>query len=97
MHDINISMTRKIKITKNNVNSLRIGDTVEYHNTYEWCKRILTDFEIKRGYIPTGIHSERCWLVSPIHGYPVYLIMDEGEITDEELKEKSNNQNWFEI
>jgi hypothetical protein len=88
---------RKIAITKHNVNSLRIGDKVMYHNGYEWKEKILTDFEIKRGYIPTGIHSEICWLVSPVFGNSVYLVMDDGEITDDELKERANNQNWFGI
>jgi len=41
-------MSKEILITKENVRNLKIGDTVKFHNGYEWDTRVLGEFELSR-------------------------------------------------
>lgn len=59
-------ITKEIKITKANVNDLKIGDTVKFHNGYEWDTAVLGEFELSRGFVCTGIHSETASFVNPM-------------------------------
>jgi hypothetical protein len=47
-----------IPITSSNVNSLKEGEEIKFHNGYEWDTCKLTNFWIERGYIATGVHKK---------------------------------------
>ena len=38
-------MSKEILITRKNVNDLKMGDTVKFHNGYEWDTKVLGEFE----------------------------------------------------
>jgi hypothetical protein len=59
-------MSKEILITRKNVNDLKIGDTVKFHNGYEWDTIVLGDFELSRGYVTTGVHNETASFVNPM-------------------------------
>lgn len=65
---------KKVKITKNNINDLKVGDVIEYHNGYCWKQTVVDDFIIERHFIPTGIGNEACDLLNPLFGKHTYLI-----------------------
>tara|TARA_B110000285_G_scaffold143180_1_gene159967 strand:- start:226 stop:444 length:219 start_codon:yes stop_codon:yes gene_type:complete len=66
-------MNKETLITKENVYILKIGDTVKFHNGYEWDNKVLGEFELSRGFILTGIHSETATFVNPMFK-SMYLI-----------------------
>ena len=70
------SLSKEILITKENVHNLKIGDTVKFHNGYEWDTRILGEFELSRGYVTTGVHNETASFVNP-RFKSMYFIKDE--------------------
>lgn len=53
-------------ITVDNKPTLKVGDTVRYHNGFGWSEANLTPFHLSRGFIPTGVHSEIIHLVNPM-------------------------------
>lgn len=61
------------KITKENYPSLKPGMTIKYHNTYEWVERILTELDIERRYVLTGIHNETVHIVAPSYKKDTYF------------------------
>ena len=64
-------MSKEILITKENVKDLKVGDTVKFHNGYEWNTKVLGEFELKRGYLTTGPHNE----IIEIFVYPMFKSM----------------------
>lgn len=66
-----------IKITKDNIKSLKIGDKVRYHNGYTWEETLLDAFAIQRGFFPTGLGGETCDLLYPMFGGGVYVWRNE--------------------
>jgi hypothetical protein len=84
---LKLTIMKEIKITKENISELKVGDKIKYHNGYEWEYDILTEFEISRGYIPTGIHNETANFLHPMFGDGVYLIPDLKEIRNEKIKD----------
>lgn len=38
----------EVKITKDNIDSLIVGDVIKFHNGYEWRTRIINDFILER-------------------------------------------------
>ena len=66
-------VNKEIKITRENVKDLKIGDTVKFHNGYEWDTKVLTEFELSRGYVTTGVHNETASFVYPMFE-SMYLI-----------------------
>jgi hypothetical protein len=66
-------MSKEILITKENVHNLKIGDTVKFHNGYEWDTKVIGEFELSRGYVTTGIHNETASFVNPMFK-SMYLI-----------------------
>jgi hypothetical protein len=59
-------MSKEILITKENVKDLKVGDTVKFHNGYEWDTKVLGEFELSRGYVTTGVHSETASFINPM-------------------------------
>ncbi len=59
-------MSKEILVTKENVKDLKIGDTVKFHNGYEWDTKVLGEFELRRGYVTTGVHNETASFVNPM-------------------------------
>ena len=66
-------MSKEILITRENVKDLKVGDTVKFHNGYEWDTKALGEFELSRGYVTTGIHNETASFVYPMFK-SMYLI-----------------------
>ncbi len=66
-------MNKEIPITRKNVHELKIGDTVKFHNGYEWDTAVLGEFELSRGYVMTGVHNEVSRFVNPMFK-SMYLI-----------------------
>ena len=66
-------MSKEILITKENVEDLKVGDTVKFYNGYEWDTRVLSEFELKRGYVTTGVHNETASFIYPMFK-SMYLI-----------------------
>lgn len=64
--------TKWIAITRDNIKTLRPGFRVRFHNGYEWSERMLTDFWISRGFIPTGLQGETAHFLRPLFGNVVY-------------------------
>jgi hypothetical protein len=59
-------MSKEVLVTKENVKDLKIGDTVKFHNGYEWDTKVLGEFELRRGYVTTGVHNETASFVNPM-------------------------------
>lgn len=57
-----------IEITEGVWKTLKVGDKVKYHDTYQWTENILAKWEIDRQEIVTGVGNERTWLISLPHG-----------------------------
>ena len=66
-------MSKEILITRKNVDNLKTGDIVKFHNGYEWDTKILGEFELSRGYVTTGVHSETASFINPMFK-SMYLI-----------------------
>lgn len=66
-------MSKEILITKQNVYDLKVGDTVKFHNGFDWDTRVLGEFELSRRYVTTGIHNEVARFVNPMFK-SMYLI-----------------------
>lgn len=69
-----ITIPLKEKITEDNINDLKVGDVIEYHNGYCWKETVVDDFIIERHFFPTGIGNEACDLLNPLFGKHTYLI-----------------------
>lgn len=68
----------EIKITKDNIDSLIVGDVIKFHNGYEWRTRIINDFILERHFFPTGIGNEACDLLNPLFGKHTYKLINHG-------------------
>lgn len=63
-----------LEITDDNRYTLKVGETVKYHDGDNWIETELTDFEIDRGYIPTNIPDKRIPLVHSRLSEFVYVL-----------------------
>jgi hypothetical protein len=55
---------KEIEITEDVYKTLKVGDRVKYHNTYEWTEDVLDQWDIDNKEIITGIGNERTNLIS---------------------------------
>jgi hypothetical protein len=60
-------------ITKENIETLKPGESIKFHNGYEWDTNILDQFWIDRGFILTGLHNETANFLRPMFGRVVYV------------------------
>jgi len=65
------------KITKYNVDSIKVGDTIRYHNGYEWSEHPISEHELSRGGMHAD-HNETAWLLNPSFGGGCYIVKRAG-------------------
>ena len=54
-----------LEITKDNVDTIKIGDEVRGHNGYDWVYCTIDSWTLERGFFLAGLQNETISLLNP--------------------------------